>query len=48
MGRRGYARLKSHFSMQQNLERTMQVYAQVLGLDRAQRDSFQAQQVNRV
>jgi glycosyltransferase involved in cell wall biosynthesis len=48
MGRRGYARLKSHFSMQQNLERTMQVYAQVLGPVRAQRDSLQAQQVNRV
>jgi glycosyltransferase involved in cell wall biosynthesis len=35
IGRRGYDRLHSHFSMQQNLDKTMQVYSQLLDHDAA-------------
>jgi glycosyltransferase involved in cell wall biosynthesis len=45
IGRAGLERLKSHFSMQKNLDQTMEVYAQVLGADRPQRAPVQAQQV---
>lgn len=33
IGQRGYERLHSHFSMQQNLDKTMQVYSQLLDHD---------------
>ena len=45
MGRAGFERLKSHFSMKQNLDQTLQVYAEVLGPARATRNEIQAQQV---
>lgn len=45
MGRRGFERLNSHFSMQQNLEKTMRVYAEVLGSARSAAGGLQAQQV---
>jgi hypothetical protein len=37
IGRRGYERLHSHFSMQQNLDKTMQVYSQLLDHGGAER-----------
>jgi len=45
MGRAGLERLKSHFSMKQNLDQTMQVYTEVLGPVPTARNEIQAQQV---
>ncbi len=43
MARRGFERLKSHFSMQQNIDKTMRVYAEVLGANAASREHVQPQ-----